>query len=207
MVMKIISKAKNCSMFKFLECVDGDLSVLVIEGKPEAQLVKEAFENILTEFYDLSGIDRDIEEIELIRRVKYLEYRNRVVASCVIAQRQAVTFLGNPFEEDFDLLSNNGYAVYWNGNIEDFIYQLECIESAEASYIGEYEQSRIALEQYYKNNDKAVSTNSRTDVLRLINSVEKVFGRIDIKTFSVERFAVMLSDLKALNDMKNASLN
>lgn len=205
-INKYISKASECNLTQFMSCAfDNDFTVLIISGKPSPKQLAEAFENIITEYYDISGIDKDMEEIEILRRLKYLELRNQAVSAAIFAQRQAVLSpeIGEPFTEYFSIFSNNGYAPKWTGDKQAFLKQLDSFERSEASYHKEYEEVKKELEDYYKSEAaKNKPMNSRKNFIRMVNNIERLGNRIDFNNISLERFAVMVSDYRELMDKK-----
>lgn len=209
---KWIQRASECVLDKFMRCnFDNDLSVLIISGKPAPEDLLAAWDNILTEYIDLSGQYKDMEEMELMRRMKYLECRNEAVEKTVTGQIAAVEHLGEPMVEYLDVLEQNGYPLTWTGDKQEFLDRLNGIRTAEASYKEEYNDTCAELEQYYKarqDEDKNL-LNNRRKFLSMVNSIERFWSKIDMFTLSVERFAIMVSDYremigrKAIESSKN----
>lgn len=180
---------------------DGDLTVLIIEGEPTHEDLIKAIQSIADEFYDLSGLDRDLEELETLRRLKYLEARNNVVTACLYAQRSAVISIGEPFIEDLDLFSNNGYLIFWTGDKEKFLKDLDNIEAQEQSYRSEY----LEIKHDMENQPIKKPTSTRKNMLSMINQLEKLGNKIDIRSTTVERLAIMISDERELYNQKHSN--
>lgn len=198
--MKLICKAQDCTVELFMTCVfDKKLGGLIVEGSPDPEDLVTAIQSIIDEFYDLSGLDQDLEELETVRRFKYLEARNKVVAACVYAQRSAVMELNKPFVEDFDLFVDNGYTIHWNGDKEEFLRDINIIEASEGSYRDEFNGLKAEIES--EPMIKPMAT--RRNFISTINQLEKLGNKIDIKTTSVERLAIMISDEKELYNQRS----
>jgi hypothetical protein len=131
--MKLINSAATCSINKFITCkFKNDLSVLIVQGEPLGHELFEAWDQIHTEFIDLSGAE--IEEIHITAGVHVLELRNKAVELFLLLQRQSLELLGEPHFPAMEQLVKYGYKLQWRSDKENFLQQIDAVELSEAKY-------------------------------------------------------------------------
>lgn len=210
-VNKFICKASECNLNQFISCnFDNDLSVLIISGKPSPKQLEQAWDNIFTEYIDISGLYKEMEELTLMRSIQFLKARNTSISVTIQSQLQALEIIGQPLTEYFQVFESNDYHVSWNGDKKDFIAQMEQIKTEQISYETELEDLETELDNFFKEQEEKIKkrpTGSRKQFLRMINNLEKLGNRIDTDKLSVERFAVMISDYREISETQETSKN
>jgi hypothetical protein len=202
-VVKLINKSSECNINQFLRAAfDDDLSILIISGKPSPKQLQEAFENILTEFNDISGQSPMMDELVLMRQILILEARIKAVEMFLFADEQAAKHPTCPVIEDFSLYHKYGYSIEYHGDKKDFLRQLELIKQAEMSYRVDHQELCSELEALRKKDEKQVRpTTSRVNFLKQIKNIELFYKyQIDFEKYSVERLAILIKDFREMID-------
>lgn len=194
MEIKLRSKASECNINQYIACAfEHDLTVLIISGEPTPQQLFKAFENILTEYYDLSGLSLDVEENELLRRIKYLECRKKQIDTAIYLQEQALSHFKHPVAEFFDLFHCNNYNPVWNNDIKDFRKQLQCIQAEENTYFSETEDLQKEID-HLRSKPEIKQAVSEKNFYGMIDSIEAVFKiKIDFEQYNMKRFAYLVA--------------
>lgn len=203
---KLISRAGDCSIKKFMACkFDDDLKELVISGDPEtvpADQLAAAWNKILYEYFDLSG--EATHELTMMKSIVYLEARNKSIQLAIWAQMEAVEKLGKPFVERFELFRKKGYRVNWNGNKAEFIEQLDRIKVAEARFHSDLGKQIKELDDYRAQQKQANTVEaSRVNFIRMLNELQRFGYSLDKEKSTAEELAVMIHDYSKLSAPKN----
>jgi hypothetical protein len=198
-IVKLISKASECNINQFMSCAfDNDLSVLVVSGNPSPKQLAAAWEEILTEFNDLSGQSEPADEIVLLRQIKMLEARITAIESFIFTDEESIKLIGRPFD-DLSMYHKYGYQISFNGNKTDFLRQLNEIKQAEVTYRIDHRDLCEQLENLKVKESKINSTGSRKNFLEQINHIENFYKRqIDFEKYSVERLAVLINQFREM---------
>lgn len=182
---------------------DNDFSVLIVSGKPFAKQLSDAFESILTEYYDKSGLALDIEENELLRRIKYLEARKLQVDKAIWLQEEAIKHFKKPIVEYFDLFTSNNYNPKWDGNIDNFKQQLETIRAEENGYFSETEDLQKELDALLSKPERK-AVNSKEHFYNMISAIESLLNlTIDFDKYTIERLAYLIKQYRSVVNRRN----
>ena len=200
------SKASECNILQFMACkFDGNFKVLTISGEPSDEQLIKAWDDINTEYLDLSGTF--IPELSKMKEIKTLECRNQSVHVVLQVLNQSVALLENPvfnnmhdeiietMIEALPVLEKNARKLNWNNDIPDFKQQLHRAETGEKRYLQEYNKKLKELEDFRTEQSKAKTpSNNRTEFIRLLNELQKFGYRIDKPTTTAEELAIMVKD-------------
>jgi hypothetical protein len=206
-VVKLISDSDECNINQFIRCAfKNDLTVLIVSGKPSAKQLADAFDNILTEFNDLSGQSTPSEEETLLRQIRMTEARVEAMEKFIFADEQLAKLPGCPLDGDFSLYHKYGYNVSFNGNTKDFLKQLEDVKQSENSYRIQLMELKEQYQLLQTQNTNIVSTSSEVNFLKQIKNIELFYHyQLDFEKYSVKRLAILISDFREMveNQSKN----
>ena len=208
-VVKLISEACECNINQFMSCAfKDDFSVLIVSGKPSPKELQQAWENILTEFNDLSGQSAPMDELVLMRQIAIMKARMKAFEMTVFAHEQGVKLCNMPVITNFNLFTKYGYEVTWRNDVKDYLNQLQTIRESEQAFLADIHDLEQQLETLQKEDKKIVSTSSRTNFLRQIKNIE-IFHKIqiDFDKYSVERLAILISDFRTMVENQKENSN
>ena len=195
----IIQSAEKCSINVFMKCAFGNnLQALIITGDATEEELKKAWDNIYTEYVDISGMIQSI-EFDLMKSIFVLDCRIKKISLLVYVQHESLNKIGMPCIGAFGYLKEYGYQLTWdpeNGNIDEFKKQLLNIESAEKAYGFQIKKMQGELEQLKRNRgkDEQEERSPRKEFVRSLNNLEKSGFRIDRDKTTIEDLALMICD-------------
>jgi hypothetical protein len=204
-ILKTISEL-NISDFEI--CMfKNNFSVLIITGKPSDEQLLSAWNEIYTEFIDLSGM-AETNELEISKSIFYLNSRVKKIELYILLQRESLNKLGVPCIVAFDKIRIYGHKLKWNKehpDIEDFKRQLNIIETNEKRYNHELlaKQKELLDVMKKKQNGDVTVWQKRKEFVRLKNNIGKFGFKIDNEKTTVEEFALMVHDYNEAIELQN----
>lgn len=200
----IISTFGDCTIKVFIKCrFDKDYSGLIVSGNPSQEELFNAFDNINSQFLDLSGTE--IAEIELLKSIHEL--------NCRIESAKAFFTLQHIWLYHFDEppapavtamieLGKYGYKLEWNGDKDLFKSQLAKYEAKEKKNIVRLDGLQKQLDNFHKAEEEAETNpavkktirNSRTEFIRLITELQKFGYTINREVTTMEELAIMYKE-------------
>jgi hypothetical protein len=209
-VVKLIDNSDECNINQFMRCAfKDDLSVLIVSGKPSLKQLKQAWQNIIEEFNDISGQSAQTEELVLMRQIQILEDRIEAMRVYIEMHRTCALSKELPIiTNHFTLFHKYGYPVAYTGDKKDFLEQLNDVEHAEQSYIWDLESLKEELKTLQAKNDDINPTATDLNFLQQIQRIE-LFHKfsIDFEKYSVKRLAILIKDFRELSEKLNNSMN
>lgn len=209
-IVKIISNSSECNVNQFISCAfNNDLSVLIVSGKTSQKQLQEAFENILTEFNDISGQSQPMEELVLMRQIMILETRITVFDNLISVYEKAALTPWHPIpDRGFPLFRKYGYNIEFNGDRKQFLEYLNQVKASELSYKGEYASLLEELETLQKQNQNVNSTADEISFLKTIKNIEVFYKmQLDFEKYSVKRLAILISDFRKMIEKQEMESN
>ncbi len=206
--MKLISKASECSIRIFISCeFDNNLGALIIEGEPAADELLYAWDNILTEFIDLSGTE--MPEITKQKKINALYSRIERAKSCFFILNENIRYiktsvftelLPQAFEA-IERLRKIGISLVFNNDINDLHTQVQNAQTREKLKEVQLEELLKDFNQFITDStaNKKVSYSIKTFYEQL-NSLEALGFKIDEERTSVARLAVMISSARQMTN-------
>lgn len=181
----MITKASECSLTVFIRCLF-DKNYKDVEG----------WDNIYTEYMDISGIGATIQK-DLLVQIHNLHVRIVTVPAMISFQVEYFKKYEEPYLGGFDFFKRHGHKLTWDSEHPgNFAKQLERVETIERKYFAELDQAKKQLDKIEKQGAKLpAGGNGRHQFIQLINNVGK-YRRNDIdrdKT-DVETYALMVKD-------------
>jgi hypothetical protein len=204
-----INTAADCTIKQYEACAfQQRYRVLVLEGDPTDEELKNAFDLINAEYIDLSGL-YVTREFDLSAHIHYLHIRKTTIEEFVRLQRKFIEQFGVPFVSEFRLVKKYGYSFNWNHeapNLEHFLSKLNKVASQEVRYgielsnktkeLFELRSKRIAKE--------APVLETRKQFMTMIIRLQQSKFVIDRNKTTVEELALMIADQKDQQDQMKA---
>lgn len=206
-VVKLKNKASECNINEFMSCAfDDDRSVLIVSGKPTPKQLHEAWNNILTEFNDISGQSAPMEELVLMRQILILTARIKAMSMFIYAHEQAATLQGIDVIEDFSLFTEYGYTISYNGNKKHFLSQLQQIKQSELAFEFDLIDLEKELKELQKKDATLNSSSSRYNFLDQIKNIELFYKmQLNFDSYSIERLAVLINGFRKMVERQNSN--
>jgi hypothetical protein len=209
-IVKLISNSSECNINQFIACAfSDDRSVLIISGKPSPKQLYEAWENILTEFNDISGQSASMEVLVLSRQILILEARITVFNNLIDVYEKAALTPGHPISDrGYALFRKYGYNVEFTGDRKAFLEQLNFVKQSELTYKGEHASLIEELEKLQNSKEQINSTLDEISFLRQIKNIEVFYKiQLDFEKYSVKRLAILMSDYRKLVERQEMENN
>lgn len=187
----MIKKASECTINQYIKCLfDKNYSAL---GEGTEQELLDAFQNIETEYIDLSG-QFESGEYEIIRNIMTISSRIEMVNILMYIHDTCLTEFGRPFLPAITDLKKFGYELIWNNDIEDFRKQLEGIQISEQRYLIQLEDYKTKLKKPEENIIK--TERNRPEFIRMLINLQKQGYKIDRDVTTIEDLAIIVSELR-----------
>lgn len=151
------------------------------------------WEDVYTSYIDYSGIG-ETKQYHLMRAIHNINVRLSDITAFLELQKGFYLQVGFPFEHAFQDMNKYGYRLNWNANNpQDFINQLQKIETKEKRNIAELDKFNKELIGLQKNGGKE-DEYSRTDFVKMINGLRKAGYKIDKDKTDMEEFSLMIKE-------------
>lgn len=184
----MITKCRDCSVRLFMTC---------LYDKDTSGLNGGNFENIFTEYVDLSGIG-ETREFDLLTGIHNIQTRMTFIETMLIIQRRFYYEFEIPFVDAFQDLKKYGHHLKWDpNNPVAFLKQLETIEIIEKKSQAELDAKYKELKTLKKDGVKS-DHNGRIDFIRQMNALNKDGYKIDKDKTDMEEYALMIRDYNTM---------
>lgn len=205
-VIVYVDRAADCNVAQFMSCkFDGKYETLVVTGEPTLQQLADAWENIHTEFIDLSGTE--IEELSIMKQIKALECDIQSMNIFLFVQEEYIRLFKTPHFDNLKTLAECGHKLQWNPEAPDpegFLKQLQKVRVKESKKTALLDLRNKELADFRKTQEsKKTINNSRSEFIRLMNDLGKEGYQIDKSKTTVEELAIMIKDF---NEYQKARL-
>jgi len=194
-----INRAADCTVEQFIACkFDNNIKALVLTGEPTEQQLAEAWDNIETEFIDLSGTM--IKELDIMKQIKVLECDIQAINCFLFVQEEWVKQFGMPHMENMAVLNKDYRAgLKWDVTRPDpnaFIKQLQNFKVSVSNKTVKLKEKQKELDKLKAEQIKKPTVNNSKKVfLSTMNEIGKFNGyHLDKKKIMVDEYAVMIND-------------
>lgn len=199
--MKLHTSCTTLLLSDYIICqVDKDLSPLIIEGEPTEQELKDAWQVITHEFFDLSESKQNNYELTLCAEMEALNYK-------IIAIQQSVEVLRKyRCDELVALLQKLGYRFPFNANKEDeYLKDLGRVLSRAKTLVLQYNDKKAQLDNISKEKAPGETEVSRSYYDKILAILSKHSGyHVDESKTTVSRYAAILNMYIAYCEQLNA---
>ena len=196
----MITSASECTINQYIKCrFDGKYNVL---GEGSETELKEAFYQIETEYIDLSG-QYESGDYESIKSIISLGTRIKHIELLLFINQECIKEFNSPWLPSIVDFKKYGYNLTWNKSIDDFLAQLQNVESSEKIFIVELEIAKSKLKKPDENEE--TKTFKRADFIKMIINLQKLKYIIDRDKTTMEEFAIMVGEAREemiANDLK-----
>jgi hypothetical protein len=173
--------------------IDGDLSALIISGKPTDGQLAEAWANMYIEYLELNKSNDTAYINNIERDISLLaDELNRVSDALVFLYSPAITHIDQDVLQSFSkTLSKYGYKIDFSVDSKTYLKQLKVIENRKSSRELEYTRKMAEYNEYMK--DKENMTIDRSYFNRMLNRLGKHYNCfIEDSKITVARFVDMI---------------
>lgn len=204
-----INTAADCNVKKFEACrFENKLHVLIIDGEPTEEELREAFEFIHGQYVDLSGL-YETREFEMSAYLSSLAVRINTVHEFIRLQREFISQFNVPCVPRFYLVKKYGYTLQWDHDapdIDTFQARLDKIELKEAKFKSELKRKEAELSTFQKKHHAGEYTpmESRRQFLTQILRLQQAKYVINKSETSVEELAYAIRDQKDIQEEERA---
>lgn len=154
----------------------------------------EEYNIVYNEYIDTAKL-YETEEFQKVSYITYLNGRINTMKLAIRLQREFYNNFQEPYQPGFKKIKEKGYSLYWNrNNPEEFIKQLDRIETSEKRYISEVENCVKQLIDFRaKRNTKEQPVKIKRELwIRNINTLNKLGYKIDRDKETVEDLSIMI---------------
>lgn len=159
------------------------------------------WEIVFTEYIDLSGIG-ETTQFELLTNIHNVQLRIAKITGLIELEKKFFMAFDEPFIPAFDDFRKLGHRLSWDvGNPEQFIQQLERVESNEKQYRAELDEYMQELKELQTQGVK-VDSNSRQSFVKTLNRLGKHGYKIDKDTTDMEELSLMIKEYQEEIDQR-----
>jgi len=194
---KIVETASECTIKQFIRATfEGKHNVLIIEGNPTDEQLKNAFEYIYAQYVDMSGLYQS-QEFEIVAYIDFLDKRIWTMKRFVELQKTFISHFDMPYLPGLKIAEKYGHKLYWDPNYPDsFITKLNSIAVKEAKYtikVAEKVTELVALRKKKVTKEHSI-LESRKDFITMLNRLQQQRFVINKSETTVEELALMIKD-------------
>jgi len=206
---RYIDNAADCTVKQFMDCLFAQrYKVLILEGEPSEEELRNAHELIYAQYVDLSGLFVT-REFELSAYIQSLENRLNTVIRFIELQRAYIAEFGRPFTPAFHIVKKYGHSLYWNHDSPDlplFLAKMDKMPAKEARYKVELDAKKKELFDMQRKKVKGEYNplESRGQFVTMLNRLQQAKFVIEKPNTSVEELAYMIKDLRDIQEDEKA---
>lgn len=179
-----IEKCCDCSIKIFMECLFHGRRELLNGGN---------FEEIFTEYVDLSGIG-ETQEYNLMNGIHNIQTRMVFIESMIEFHKRFLKEFNMPYVDGFKDLRKYGHRLTWDPeHPQIFVQQLQMMEIKEKKNQAELDKMIKELNALKKDGVKP-DKNGRVNFVRQLNNLGKAGYDINRETTDMEALALMIKD-------------